>query len=648
MSSRRVSSAMQKLRLLPLVLACVLPLALAAPSSGSVSASDPECSVGLTAALGTRSGRSLAAGLRAAFAESNIVGRLQLSLVALDDGGSPVAARGNAAALAASGVFAAVLTPPGAHRGLAGGVAVVAPASGEAGLRAFNASAVVLRPSYAEEAFVAVGVLANDWKVVQRMAVVAPVGPDGDEVVSAVRSALSGSLGLDLLADARLDLTSLNASGNDADAQMGAAVAGAARSLFAQRPSAVLISASAAVVARFVASSVALYENTSECPHYTAFASAYPDDLRDELLRAGVSGQSVFTGAWLPDPLGTDAVALQYVEALNALGENETPRYAGLEGYIAGRLVVEMANKAIKQHKWPLTRSSFYCAAFEAGNFVIEDFSAGPFTNDLCAGGESETSSASSTWCNEGVIHLRGVDAVRGATQPGSAVEIRQCGFPGQRSRANLTLLGQTAPTSGDEMYLGRGVRLGLVSALDLTPSGLVRPTLVTMDDLYIPSIATTNALQLLAIGEFYHNVVRLVLATDMAKHIEQIGELNGKLAAGGLDRNAQSDRLLVLRIMLKVADLSNSMRTWDIYRQWTAQVCHEFWLQGEQEQALGLPVSPFMDKNSTNIPKMQQTFLGFVVKPLAESILKIVPHANVLMENLSANMQHWAVHGDS
>eukprot|EP00727_Mastigamoeba_balamuthi_P001337 m51a1_g1120 putative abc transporter permease (1044) ;mRNA; r:178759-183175 len=92
----------------------------------------------------------------------------------------------------------------------------------------------------------------------------------------------------------------------------------------------------------------------------------------------------------------------------------------------------------------------------------------------------------------------------------------------------------------------------------------------------------------------------------------------------------------------LVTADLSNSMRPWEVYNKWTAQICHEFFLQGEAEKRLGLPVSPFMDKETTNIAKMQATFLEFIARPVAEGVVKVVPKAQVLLSNLNANLGCW------
>ena len=142
---------------------------------------------------------------------------------------------------------------------------------------------------------------------------------------------------------------------------------------------------------------------------------------------------------------------------------------------------------------------------------------------------------------------------------------------------------------------------------------------------------------------EFHELVVQLVLATDMAKHISILGDFTAKIAAcGGINWSNTADRHLALRMFIKMADLSNPTRELSIYREWTEQLLKEFFAQGDREKAEGLPISPFMDRGSCNVAKMQTTFLSMVIKPLVLSIIKIVPTATELLTNVETNIGSW------
>lgn len=56
---------------------------------------------------------------------------------------------------------------------------------------------------------------------------------------------------------------------------------------------------------------------------------------------------------------------------------------------------------------------------------------------------------------------------------------------------------------------------------------------------------------------------------------------------------------------------------------RWANRVLEEFFLQGDQERAQGLPVSPLMDRHTTSLAISQINFIEFVVAPLFHQ----VPH---------------------
>ena len=50
---------------------------------------------------------------------------------------------------------------------------------------------------------------------------------------------------------------------------------------------------------------------------------------------------------------------------------------------------------------------------------------------------------------------------------------------------------------------------------------------------------------------------------------------------------------------------------------RWARAVTEEFFAQGDQEAALGLPISPLMDRNNSSLPLSQINFIEFIVAPL-------------------------------
>lgn len=72
------------------------------------------------------------------------------------------------------------------------------------------------------------------------------------------------------------------------------------------------------------------------------------------------------------------------------------------------------------------------------------------------------------------------------------------------------------------------------------------------------------------------------------------------------MDLTVPENRHFILQIALKCADICNPCRPWEISRRWSQAVCEEFFLQGDQERKLDLPVTSLCDRYGTTVAKIQ------------------------------------------
>jgi hypothetical protein len=103
--------------------------------------------------------------------------------------------------------------------------------------------------------------------------------------------------------------------------------------------------------------------------------------------------------------------------------------------------------------------------------------------------------------------------------------------------------------------------------------------------------------------------IVSMILATDMTMHFEYIGRIKAKLSnitETQADWSNLSDKKLMMTMMIKAADVSNPSRPWHICQSWTWQIMEEFFRQGAEEANLSLPISTFMNRETTDIAKVQ------------------------------------------
>ena len=137
---------------------------------------------------------------------------------------------------------------------------------------------------------------------------------------------------------------------------------------------------------------------------------------------------------------------------------------------------------------------------------------------------------------------------------------------------------------------------------------------------------------------------IQMVQATDMSRHFDLLARFTARRQqADGMTMSIASDRLLMLMMLIKAADISNSVKVWDQQREWAERVQAEFFAQGDMERELGLPMSPLMDRECGDVPAGQIGFLDMLAKPLFVAIADELPALKPLVARLEANRQRWA-----
>ncbi|KAM6464853.1 cGMP-inhibited 3',5'-cyclic phosphodiesterase 3B isoform 1-T1 [Liasis olivaceus] len=116
--------------------------------------------------------------------------------------------------------------------------------------------------------------------------------------------------------------------------------------------------------------------------------------------------------------------------------------------------------------------------------------------------------------------------------------------------------------------------------------------------------------------------VIEAILATDLKKHFDFLAEFNAKVNMNGhgIEWSNESDRLLICQICIKLADINGPAKVRELHLKWTEGIINEFYEQGDEEANLGLPVSPFMNRHSPQLAKLQESFITHIVGPLCNS----------------------------
>ena len=68
-----------------------------------------------------------------------------------------------------------------------------------------------------------------------------------------------------------------------------------------------------------------------------------------------------------------------------------------------------------------------------------------------------------------------------------------------------------------------------------------------------------------------------MILETDMAKHFDCIGKFKSRAFLDTFSLDELSDKILILQLIIKCADIGHSSKDWDLHYSWSMRVVEEF-----------------------------------------------------------------------
>ncbi|XP_041448749.1 high affinity cAMP-specific and IBMX-insensitive 3',5'-cyclic phosphodiesterase 8 isoform X1 [Drosophila obscura] len=116
--------------------------------------------------------------------------------------------------------------------------------------------------------------------------------------------------------------------------------------------------------------------------------------------------------------------------------------------------------------------------------------------------------------------------------------------------------------------------------------------------------------------------IIDMILATEMTRHFEHLAKFVSVF--GGeepREHNPQSDEetaILMRRMLIKVADVSNPARPMQFCIEWARRIAEEYFMQTDEEKQRHLPiVMPMFDRATCSIPKSQIGFIEYIIQDM-------------------------------
>eukprot|EP00804_Cyclotella_cryptica_P006131 CCRYP_018429-RA/>CCRYP_018429-RA protein AED:0.03 eAED:0.03 QI:3227/0/0.5/1/0/0/2/0/1348 len=131
--------------------------------------------------------------------------------------------------------------------------------------------------------------------------------------------------------------------------------------------------------------------------------------------------------------------------------------------------------------------------------------------------------------------------------------------------------------------------------------------------------------------------LIDMILDTDAKNHFMLMTRFKHGLEMKKLSRG------LLSSMILHVSDVSNPARPGSVARKWAYAVQTEFFRQGDKEKELDLQLSPFMDREVENLPRMQVAFIDAVVHPVFRLLADFLPLVeDYCIKSLQLNRAFW------
>ncbi|XP_078540874.1 high affinity cAMP-specific and IBMX-insensitive 3',5'-cyclic phosphodiesterase 8A isoform X1 [Lissotriton helveticus] len=153
--------------------------------------------------------------------------------------------------------------------------------------------------------------------------------------------------------------------------------------------------------------------------------------------------------------------------------------------------------------------------------------------------------------------------------------------------------------------------------------------------------------------------IIDMVLATEMTKHFEHVNKFVNSInkPLSSLEENTGAigeedtvktvlttpeNRILIKRMLIKCADISNPCRALPQCIEWAGRISEEYFAQTEEEKRQGLPVvMPVFDRNTCSIPKSQISFIDYFITDMFDAWDAFADLPNI-MQHLDNNFKYW------
>ena len=144
------------------------------------------------------------------------------------------------------------------------------------------------------------------------------------------------------------------------------------------------------------------------------------------------------------------------------------------------------------------------------------------------------------------------------------------------------------------------------------------------------------------------------ILSTDMANHGKIMTVIKSRIAINKADNKTKfewvsgnektkfEEQQSLFDFLIHAADLAHNTKLFNISLKWVELLSEEFWLQGDKEKSMNLPVSFLCDREDYNVPQSQVGFIKGFIMPTFGCLVDIFPTLKYSLDNAKTNLKKW------
>lgn len=141
-----------------------------------------------------------------------------------------------------------------------------------------------------------------------------------------------------------------------------------------------------------------------------------------------------------------------------------------------------------------------------------------------------------------------------------------------------------------------------------------------------------------------WKDIIKLIIATDMGKHFKIINTFDQLISQEIFGLKVQKHRDLLMKMIIKIADLSRACRDFEIASASKDELCKDFFNHGDLDQTEGLHFDSEneFDRKHLNREKSVLGFYQYVCLPPFRLLTHILPDLMPFTEKLEENVEKW------